>query len=109
MHAETGVQPQRNRYLVFKFPSGSQCSQIIQPLQEGMIMRDSEDQSRLAQINVAVVEVRQGESQKEAWRRYKADHPEGVGASVRIFHYPSQGSENQKEKVTQSQMKRKKL
>ena len=42
-------------------------------------MGDSEDQSVLAQylnINLAVVEVRNGESQEEAWRRYLADHPE---------------------------------
>ena len=55
-------------------------------------MSDSEDQSLLAQdlkISVAVVEVRKGESQEEAWRRYLADHPESVGVQVKIFHYPN--------------------
>ncbi len=73
-----------------------------------MIMRDSEDQSGLAhylKMNVAVVEVRTGESQEEAWYRYLADHPESVGVRVKIFHYPSQVLANQKEKVTQSQIK----
>ena len=71
----------------------SQCSQIFQKLAVGAIMRDSENQSGLAQylkVNVAVVEVRYGESQEEAWRRYLADHPESVGVRVKIFHYPSQ-------------------
>ena len=55
-------------------------------------MSDSEDQSVLARylnINLAVVEVCNGESQEEAWRRYLADHPEKVGVSVKIFHYPN--------------------
>jgi len=74
-------------------------------------MRDSENQSGLGlyeKINLAVVVVRHAESQEEAWRRYLDDHPESVGADVTIFHFPSQVSANQKEKVTQSQMKRKK-
>ena len=57
-----------------------------------MIISDSENQSGLAQnlkINVAVVEVLNGESQEEAWRRYLADYPEKVGVRVKIFHYPS--------------------
>ena len=60
-------------------------------------MSDSEDQSVLAQdlkINVAVVEVRKGESQEEAWRRYLADHPESVGVQVKIFHYPNPSPRN---------------
>ena len=62
-----------------------------------MIMRDSEDQSVLAQylnINLAVVEVRKGESQEEAWRRYLSDHPESVGVRVKIFHYPNPSPRN---------------
>jgi len=64
-----------------------------------VIMHDSENQSGLAQylkINVAVVEVRFGESQEKAWRRYLADHPEIVGVRVRIFNYPSQSSQIKK-------------
>ena len=55
-------------------------------------MSDSENQSVLARylnINLAVVEVRNGESQEEAWRRYLSDHPESAGVSVKIFHYPN--------------------
>ena len=57
-----------------------------------MIMSDSEDQSVLAQylnIDLAVVEVRKGESQEEAWRRYLSVHPESVRVRVKIFHYPN--------------------
>jgi len=62
-----------------------------------MIMSDSEDQSVLAQylnIDLAVVEVRKGESQEEAWRRYLAVHPESVGVRVKIFHYPNPSPRN---------------
>ena len=55
-------------------------------------MSDSEDQPVVAQylnIDLAVVEVRKGESQEEAWRRYLAVHPESVGVRVKIFHYPN--------------------
>jgi len=72
-------------------------------------MRDSENQSGLGlyeKINLAVVVVRHAESQEEAWRRYLDDHPESVGADVTIFHFPSQVSANQKEKVAQSQVER---
>jgi hypothetical protein len=34
-------------------------------------------------------QVRNQESQEEAWRRYLSDHPERVGVSVKIFHYPN--------------------
>ncbi len=54
-------------------------------------MRGSEYQSAVAQYfktNLAVVEVRKGESQEEAWHRYLADNPESVGARIKIFHYP---------------------
>jgi hypothetical protein len=39
-------------------------------------------------ISVAVVEVVNGESQEEAWRRYLTHHPESVGVRIKIFHYP---------------------
>ena len=66
-------------------------------------MDDPENLSGLTlpkKINVAVVVVRHAESQEEAWRRYLDDHPESVGASVKIFHYPNQISANQQEKTT---------
>ena len=53
-------------------------------------MGDSEDRSVLARylnINLAVVEVGNGESQEEAWRRYLSDHPEKVWVRVKIFNY----------------------
>ncbi len=53
-------------------------------------MGDSEDQSvlgRYLNINLAVVEVRNGESQEDAWRRFLAEHPEKVGVCVKIFNY----------------------
>jgi hypothetical protein len=34
-----------------------------------------------------VVEVRSGESQDEAWRRYVAENPKSAGVHIRIFHY----------------------
>jgi hypothetical protein len=43
-------------------------------------------------ISVAVVEVRNVESQEEAWRRYLAEHPESFWVDVKIFHYPNPNS-----------------
>ena len=40
------------------------------------------------QTKLAVVEVRNGESQEDAWRRHLAEKPENAGAHVKIFHYP---------------------
>jgi|GEM_PF-2633302 len=48
MQAETGVK-QETKYVVFEFPTVSRCSQIFQKLGGEMVMRDSEDQSGLAQ------------------------------------------------------------
>ncbi len=53
-------------------------------------MGDSEEQSVLARylnINLAVVEVRNGESREEAWRRYLAEHPEDASVRIKIFNY----------------------
>jgi hypothetical protein len=36
-----------------------------------------------------VVEVVNGESQEEAWRRYLTHHPESIGVRIKIFHYPN--------------------
>jgi hypothetical protein len=55
-------------------------------------MADSEDHPVLAQyrsINLAVVEVRVGETREEAWHRYLAKHPESAGVDVKIFHHPN--------------------
>jgi hypothetical protein len=40
------------------------------------------------QTKLAIVEVRNGESQEDAWRRFVAENPEQAGAHVKIFHYP---------------------
>jgi hypothetical protein len=54
-------------------------------------MSDRLKKSLLAQdlkMSVAVVEVRDGESQEEALRRYLTHHPESIGVRIKIFHYP---------------------
>ena len=51
----------------------------------------SETRSAIAtyfQTDLAVVEVRPGESQEDAWCRYLANHPGSAGVHVKIFHYP---------------------
>jgi hypothetical protein len=51
----------------------------------------SENHSAIARYfrtKLAVVEVRNGESQEDAWHRYLAKNPEGARAQVKIFHYP---------------------
>ncbi len=58
-------------------------------------MRGFEKQSFLAEYlkpNLAVVEVRKGESQEEAWRRHLAVNPQATSAHIKIFHYPRPGS-----------------
>jgi hypothetical protein len=63
-----------------------------------MIMRDGQNISLLAQglkTRVAVVEMRNGESKEEAWRRYLTEHPESVRVQVKIFHYPNPSPRNQ--------------
>jgi hypothetical protein len=55
-----------------------------------MIMPDSEDQPvwvKYLNIKLAVVEVRNGESQEEAWRRHLTDHPEDSSVRIKIFNY----------------------
>jgi hypothetical protein len=57
-----------------------------------LIMGDGPKKSILDQdlkISVAVVEVVNGESQEEAWRRYLTHHPESIGVRIKIFHYPN--------------------
>ncbi len=54
-------------------------------------MVSPENQSAIRQYfqtKLVVVEVRNGESQEDAWRRYLAEHPGCSGAHVKIFHYP---------------------
>ena len=54
-------------------------------------MRKPDNRSALArffQNSSVVVEVLNGESQDDAWRRFLADNPDGAGARIKIFHYP---------------------
>ena len=51
----------------------------------------SEDYPILARhfrTKLAVVEVRHGENQEDAWRRHLAAHPEAARTRIKIFHYP---------------------
>ena len=41
---------------------------------------------------VTVVELENGESKEEAWRRHLLSHPECATADVKIFHCPRQRS-----------------
>jgi hypothetical protein len=79
-----------NQGSIFDFPFVYR--EIFQRLERVLIMGDGPKKSLLAQdlkISVAVVEVHNGESQKEAWRRYLTYHPESVGVRIKIFHYPN--------------------
>jgi|UniRef100_A0A7C3SJ18 hypothetical protein len=40
-------------------------------------------------IRIAVIEVRVGESDEEAWNRHLKEYPEHRNVSVKIFHRPS--------------------
>jgi hypothetical protein len=42
------------------------------------------------ETKLAVVEVNEGETQEEAWRRYLTTHPGYANARVKIFHYPAE-------------------
>ena len=55
-------------------------------------MSDSHDHPILARnqkINLAVVEVRVGETRDEAWRRHLSEYPESVPVDVKVFHHPN--------------------
>ena len=60
-------------------------------LQGGSNVRSVDNESAIKQYfqtKLAIVEVRNGESQEDAWLRYLAENPEQAGAHVKIFHYP---------------------
>jgi len=56
---------------------------------EGAVLRSKKQavMSPDLQPKLAVVEVRNGENQEEAWRRYLAENPKNAGIHIRIFHY----------------------
>ncbi len=45
--------------------------------------------TRLFQTELAVIEVKAGESQEEAWKRHLAANPATAFAHIKIFHYPA--------------------
>lgn len=45
--------------------------------------------TRLFQKDPAVIEVKDGESQEEAWKRHLAVNPAIALAHIKIFHYPA--------------------
>jgi hypothetical protein len=60
-------------------------------LQGGRDVHSVQNESAITQYfqtKLAVVEVRPGESQEDAWRRHLAGNPDNAGAHVKIFHYP---------------------
>jgi hypothetical protein len=61
------------------------------PLQGGRDVHSMKNESTIKhyfQTKLAIIEVKNGESQEDAWRRYLAENPEHAGAHVKIFHYP---------------------
>lgn len=45
-----------------------------------------ENLKRYLNVRLAIVEVRAGESDEEAWRRYLQEHPEARHVNIRIFN-----------------------
>lgn len=41
------------------------------------------------ETKLAVIEVNDGETEEEAWRRYLATHPGYANTHIKIFHYPA--------------------
>jgi hypothetical protein len=75
---------------------------ITKVLQGGRDVCSIEKESLVAQYfqtKLAVVEVRNGESQEDAWRRYVAANPEQAGAHVKIFHYTEPSPLKKREEI----------
>ena len=59
--------------------------------QGGNIVSRSEKQPAISQhfqTKLVVVEVKNGESQDDAWHRYLGENPGSVRAQIKIFHFP---------------------
>jgi hypothetical protein len=41
------------------------------------------------ETKLAVIEVKEGETEEEAWRRYLATHPGYANTHIKIFQYPA--------------------
>lgn len=53
-------------------------------------MKELEDFAAALEIKMAVVEVKPGESNREAWSRHLVDNPHDAGAMVKVFNQPLQ-------------------
>ena len=72
-------------------------------------MHSSETRSAIAkyfQTDFVVVEMQNGETQEDAWRRYLANHPGDAGVHVKIFHYPEPSPLKKKKGSSQIQPSR---
>lgn len=56
---------------------------------------DQENLLRYLNVRLAIVEVRAGESDEEAWRRHIREHPEQKHVNIRIFNRISQDLQHQ--------------
>jgi hypothetical protein len=77
---------------------------------EGIVVCPKEQSavSRFFKPKLAVVIVRNGESQEEAWRRHLAENPKNAGTRIRIFHFsrPLKGGGGEKEILPNAQRRR---
>ncbi len=48
--------------------------------------------SKYFEAKLAVIEVNEGETQEEAWRRYLTHNPGYANTHIKIFHYPAKTS-----------------
>jgi glutamine amidotransferase-like uncharacterized protein len=45
--------------------------------------------TRYFQMDVAVIEVKNGETQEQAWQRHLAAYPGTSRSAIKVFHYPA--------------------
>jgi hypothetical protein len=50
--------------------------------------KELSDFATVLDIKMAVVEVRAGETDKEAWERHLQDYPRDADAMVKVFNHP---------------------
>lgn len=46
---------------------------------------------KIFDIRLAIIEVRPGETEEEAWSRHLAEHPGDLHANIRVFNRPPTG------------------
>jgi|WetSurMetagenome_2_1015567.scaffolds.fasta_scaffold60477_3 hypothetical protein len=69
-------------------PTKEKSAKVLQGGRDVHSVQNESVITQYFQTKLAVVEVRPGESQEDAWHRYLADNPDNAGAHVKIFHYP---------------------